>query len=58
MYAPGGPTDSALQTRTAAIAISDTVSTPTQDTAAAQFPSATATLKHTAITPRWTPRLR
>ena len=52
MYAPGGPTASALQTRTAAIAIRDTVSTPSQEISAAQLPSATARLKHIAITPR------
>ncbi|MCC9183913.1 hypothetical protein [Mycolicibacterium mageritense] len=52
MYAPGGPMASAWHTSTAITAMTDTVTMPSHGVAAAQSPSATATAKHAATTPR------
>ncbi|MGV0838257.1 hypothetical protein [Mycolicibacterium thermoresistibile] len=52
MYAPGGPTDSALHNSTAIIAMTETASTPVHGVTEAQSPTATATPKHTATTAR------
>jgi hypothetical protein len=52
MYAPGGPTASALHTQTAIIAITDTVTTPSQGMRADQSPRATARANDTAMAPR------